>query len=146
WQFWLLLVSFNLTFFPMHFLGLMGMPRRVATYSLSSGWGTINLIETIGAYVIALSMLVGLWNILVTLRKPRTAPADPWGGNSLEWATTSPPPPYNFDKLPEIRSERPVRDLRLSLSEARSALAGDPAAGPVAADPSDGTAGSEAGR
>ena len=123
WQFWLLLISFNVTFFPMHFLGLMGMPRRVATYPASSGWGTLNLIETISAYVITVSMLIGLWNVLITLRKPRTAPADPWGGNSLEWATMSPPPPYNFDVLPEIRSERPVRDLRLAISAAQRAKA-----------------------
>jgi cytochrome c oxidase subunit 1 len=125
WQFWLLLISFNVTFFPMHFLGLWGMPRRVATYPISSGWGLTNFIETISAYVIALSMLIGLANIIITLRKPRTAPADPWGGNTLEWATTSPPPVHNFDALPEIRSERPVRDLRLAIvAAARSAPAG----------------------
>jgi heme/copper-type cytochrome/quinol oxidase subunit 1 len=94
------------------------MPRRVATYPLSSGWGLTNMIETISAYVIALSMLLGLLNIIITLRKPRNAPADPWGGNSLEWATSSPPPPHNFDALPEIHSERPVRDLRLAVSAA----------------------------
>jgi cytochrome c oxidase subunit 1 len=128
WQFWLLIISFNVTFFPMHFLGLMGMPRRVATYPVSSGWGTWNLIETISAYVITVSMLVGLWNVLTTLRKPRDAPADPWGGNSLEWATVSPPPAHNFDFLPEIRSERPVRDLRLAISAAAKATAPEGAA------------------
>jgi len=143
WQFWLLLVSFNVTFFPMHFLGLMGMPRRVATYPISSGWGALNLTETISAYVITLSMLVGLWNILTTLRKPRTAPADPWGGNSLEWATSSPPPPYNFYVLPEIRSERPVRDLRLAISAAQPARPAGPATGPEeeATRPGDAAAG-----
>ena len=127
WQFWLLIISFNVTFFPMHFLGLWGMPRRVATYPLSSGWGLTNMIETVSAYVIALSMLIGLLNIIITLRKPRNAPADPWGGNSLEWATSSPPPPHNFDALPEIRSERPVRDLRLAISAAARS-AGPPGA------------------
>jgi heme/copper-type cytochrome/quinol oxidase subunit 1 len=130
WQFWLLIISFNVTFFPMHFLGLWGMPRRIATYPVSSGWGTVNLIETISAYVIALSMLIGLANIIITLRKPRNAPADPWGGNSLEWATSSPPPPHNFDALPEIRSERPVRDLRLAVSAAAKAAGPPGAAGP----------------
>jgi len=133
WQFWLLIISFNVTFFPMHFLGLMGMPRRVATYPASAGWGTWNLIETISAYVIAISMLVGLWNILVTLRKPRNAPADPWGGNSLEWATTSPPPVYNFAALPKIHSERPVRDLRVAISAAGVSAPAGPVTGPGAA-------------
>ena len=135
WQFWLLLISFNVTFFPMHFLGLWGMPRRVATYPLSSGWGLTNFIETISAYVIAVSMLIGLVNIIITLRKPRNAPADPWGGNTLEWATTSPPPPHNFDRLPEIRSERPVRDLRLSVTAAARSERSPRAAGPDAAGP-----------
>ncbi len=135
WHFWLLFVAFNVTFFPMHFLGLWGMPRRVATYPLSSGWGLVNFIETISAYVIAVSMLVALANLIITLRKPRTAPADPWGGNSLEWATTSPPPSYNFDALPEIRSERPVRDLRLAISAAAKSAAPEGAAGPDGAGP-----------
>ena len=130
WQFWLLIISFNVTFFPMHFLGLWGMPRRVATYPLSSAWGLTNMIETISAYVIALSMLIGLANIIITLRKPRNAPADPWGGNTLEWATSSPPPVYNFDALPEIRSERPVRDLRLAISAAAKSAGPPAAAGP----------------
>ena len=140
WQFWLLIISFNVTFFPMHFLGLWGMPRRIATYPLSSGWGLTNMIETISAYVIALSMLIGLLNIIITLRTPRNAPADPWGGNSLEWATSSPPPPHNFDALPEIRSERPVRDLRLAISAAARS------AGPQTAARPDGTGPAGAGQ
>ena len=131
WHFWLLLISFNVTFFPMHFLGLWGMPRRVATYPITSGWGLTNFIETISAYVIALSMLIALANLIITLRKPRNAPADPWGGNTLEWATSSPPPPHNFDALPEIRSERPVRDLRIAISAASKAAPAGPLTGPV---------------
>ncbi|MBO0775675.1 MAG: cytochrome ubiquinol oxidase subunit I, partial [Actinobacteria bacterium] len=104
--------------------------RRVATYSVSSGWGALNLTETISAYVITLSMLIGLWNVLITLRKPPNAPADPWGGNTLEWATVSPPPAYNFDALPEIRSERPVRDLRIAISAAQRAKSADLDTGP----------------
>jgi cytochrome c oxidase subunit I+III len=137
WQFWLLLISFNVTFFPMHFLGLWGMPRRVETYPLSSGWGLTNMIETISAYVIALSMLIGLLNIIITLRRPRNAPADPWGGNTLEWATSSPPPPHNFDALPEIRSERPVRDLRLAISAAARSAGPPGAAGPHGTGPAE---------
>jgi cytochrome c oxidase subunit 1 len=119
WHFWLQLLGFNLTFFPMHFLGLKGMPRRIADYPSGRGWGTLNLVATVGSFVIAVAMIVFLVNVITTLRKPRNAPADPWGGNSLEWATTSPPPPHNFDSLPEIRSLRPVYDAR----EAAAALA-----------------------
>jgi heme/copper-type cytochrome/quinol oxidase subunit 1 len=77
-----------------------------------AGWNDLNLLATIGGFTIAASMLVFLWNVFVSLRSGRVAGDDPWEGNTLEWATTSPPPPYNFDHLPEIRSERPLFDLR----------------------------------
>jgi cytochrome c oxidase subunit 1 len=117
-QFWLLFIGFNVTFFPMHYLGLSGMPRRIETYTSSDGWTTLNFVATIGSYVIGLGMIVGLINLIVTWRKPRTATGDPWQGNTLEWATTSPPPPHNFDALPPITSERPVRDQRLAATHA----------------------------
>src|SRR4051794_5510172 len=111
-QFVLMFVGFNLTFFPMHQLGLAGMPRRIADYASTAGWNDLNLVATIGGFVIGASMLPFLWNVLVSLRNGKIAGDDPWGANTLEWATSSPPPPYNFDHLPEIRSERPVFDAR----------------------------------
>ena len=105
-------IGMNLTFFPMHLLGLSGMPRRIADYSATAGWNDLNLLATIGGFTIAVAMLPFLWNIFITLRSGEPAGDDPWEGNTLEWATSSPPPPYNFDHLPPIRSERPVFDLR----------------------------------
>jgi cytochrome c oxidase subunit 1 len=111
-QFVLMFVGVNLTFFPMHQLGLVGMPRRIADYSSAAGWNDLNLLATVGSFIIGASMLPFLWNVFISLSSGKPAGDDPWEGNTLEWATSSPPPPYNFDRLPEIRSERPVFDLR----------------------------------
>ncbi len=111
-HFWMLLIGFNLTFFPMHMLGIQGMPRRIADYAPDAGWTEMNLIATAGALLIAASMIPFLVNIFTTLVNGEKAGDDPWEGNTLEWATTSPPPTYNFDSLPPIRSERPLFDLR----------------------------------
>ncbi len=111
-HFVLMLVGFNLTFFPMHVLGLHGMPRRIADYASTAGWNELNLAASIGGFLIAASMIPFLWNVFISLRSGTVAGDDPWEANTLEWATTSPPPPYNFDHLPEIRSERPLFDLR----------------------------------
>jgi cytochrome c oxidase subunit 1 len=111
-QFVLLFIGMNLTFFPMHQLGLAGMPRRIADYAGTSGWSELNLVATAGGFIIALSMLPFFWNVLISLRNGKVAGDDPWEANTLEWATSSPPPPYNFDHLPEIRTERPIFDAR----------------------------------
>jgi cytochrome c oxidase subunit I+III len=108
WSFWLLFVGFNLTFFPMHQLGLAGMPRRVYTYLPETGWGPLNLVATAGAIVMAVSVLVLLGNVIWSRRHGVLAGDDPWGADTLEWETASPPPPYNFAHLPTVRG-REVR-------------------------------------
>jgi cytochrome c oxidase subunit 1 len=113
-HFVLMFIGFNLTFFPMHMLGIQGMPRRIADYA-DPAWNDWNLAATIGGFLIAVSMLPFLWNVFISLRNGRVAGDDPWEANTLEWATSSPPPPYNFDRLPEIRSERPLFDARHGL-------------------------------
>jgi cytochrome c oxidase subunit I len=116
WHFWLMLIGFNLTFFPMHILGLEGMQRRIATYPIETGFLFWNVVETVGAFVLGFSMLIFVWNIWVSWARGAAAGNDPWLGNTLEWLTTSPPPAYNFVSLPRIRSERPLRDLRLAFA------------------------------
>ena len=115
-QWVLLFVGTNLTFFPQHLLGLDGMIRRIVDYAPNPGWPELNLLSSIGAFVIAASVVPFVWNVFTTLRGPLNAGDDPWEGNTLEWATTSPPPNYNFDSLPPIRSERPLFDLRHGLN------------------------------
>jgi cytochrome c oxidase subunit 1/cytochrome c oxidase subunit I+III len=114
WNFWFIFAGFNLTFFPMHILGLMGMPRRVYTYPDKPWWGAINLLETFGTFIIGLGMLVLFWNLWKSLRHGEIAGDDPWDAWTLEWATTSPPPEYNFAIDPVVNSTRPFRDAKLS--------------------------------
>jgi cytochrome c oxidase subunit I len=113
WHFWLTMVGMNLTFFPMFFLGNDGMPRRVPDYTRASGWQTLNEVASAGSYLLGLSILVFLVNVWVSRRRAVPAGADPWGGHTLEWATTSPPPRENFPGLlPPVRSFAPLLDLR----------------------------------
>jgi cytochrome c oxidase subunit 1 len=96
----------------MHILGTDGMPRRYYTYEAGMGWDLWNLVETIGAFALGLSVLVFLWNILASLRAGQPAPADPWDAATLEWATPSPPPAYNFAQTPVVHSRRPLWDTK----------------------------------
>jgi cytochrome c oxidase subunit 1/cytochrome c oxidase subunit I+III len=112
WHFWLTFIGFNLTFMIQHVLGLMGMPRRVFTYPDLPWWGLFNLISTVGAFLLAVSVLVFMWNIFISLRKGKMAGNDPWDAWTLEWATSSPPPVHNFKQLPLIRSRRPLWDYK----------------------------------
>jgi cytochrome c oxidase subunit 1 len=111
-HFWLMFIGMNMVFFPMHFLGLNGMPRRVYTYPAGLGFDFWNLFETVGAFILALSFLVFIVNIIKTWRKPATAPADPWGGATLEWSIPSPPQEFNFPTLPKVTSSVPLWDAK----------------------------------
>ena len=106
----LIFLGFNLTFFPQHDLGLRGMPRRIETYNAGMGWNFLNELSSIGAYITGLGVLVNIWNMFTSYRHGEIAGDNPWDGQTLEWACSSPPPDHNFEALPPIRSERPVWD------------------------------------
>jgi cytochrome c oxidase subunit 1 len=111
-QFLIFFLGFNLAFYPMHQLGIEGMPRRVNHYVQSPEWGLLNLIATIGVYFIALSVLIFIFNFLssIVMKGGKIADDDPWEGDTLEWATSSPPPPYNFARIPVVHSARPLKE------------------------------------
>jgi cytochrome c oxidase subunit 1 len=112
WHFWLLVVGFNLTFVTLHFAGILGMPRRIYTYPADRGWELVNLVATLGVPLQAAAVLLFLINVVISLRQGKPAGDDPWDAWTLEWTTTSPPPPYNFETPPEVRSRRPLWDLK----------------------------------
>jgi cytochrome c oxidase subunit I+III len=115
WHFWLFVIGTNVTFFPMHKLGLDGMPRRVYTYLAPTGWGTLNLVATIGAVTIAFSVLLFVINAIKTVLAGERADANPWNSSGLEWAMPSPPPPYNFVHIPVVESRHPLWDTTVEL-------------------------------
>jgi cytochrome c oxidase subunit 1 len=110
WTLGLLFAGFNIAFFPMHLVGMMGMPRRVYTYPAGMGWDMLNMISTVGAFMTAAAVLLFVVNALVSLKRGPIAGPDPWAASSLEWATSSPPPAYNFAHIPVVSSRTPLWD------------------------------------
>jgi cytochrome c oxidase subunit I+III len=118
-SFWLTFAGSNLTFFPMHILGLIGMPRRQYTYPSGLGWTDYNLVESIGAYLLAGGLLLVVVNLAVSLRNGERVGGDPWGGDTLEWSTTSPPPAYNYAVIPKVTSPYAMWDREDREEDAR---------------------------
>ena len=112
WHFWTTFVGLNVTFLPMHWVGIQGMARRMWTYAADTGWGPWNFVESLGAALLAVSMLVFAANLVRSIRAGAIAGDDPWDGFTLEWATTSPPPPENFRSLPAVTGRRPLWDAK----------------------------------
>src|SRR5215208_6211049 len=117
-SFWLMFVGFNTTFLVQHSMGLSGMPRRIYDYDEALGVDVYNLISTIGAFILGIGVLVTVVNVLWSIKNGRRAGNDPWQGNTLEWFTTSPPPPNNFDVVPRVRSVEPMKDIRREVAAA----------------------------
>jgi cytochrome c oxidase subunit 1 len=112
WHFWLFLIGVELTFVPMHFLGFLGMPRRVYTYAPGRGWEFWNLVASLGLLFQLPATLIFVWNVVYSAIKGKIAGDDPWDAWTLEWSTSSPPPEYNFEITPEVHSSRPLWDLK----------------------------------
>jgi cytochrome c oxidase subunit I len=129
WNFITFFLGFNITFFFQFLVGLDGMPRRIADYEIDR-WTSANQVSTVGSYLMAVSVLIFLWNVLVSIRRGQPAGDDPWEGNSLEWVTSSPPPSHNFHHLPEVHSERPAFDQRHRFEFADAGADTDPERNP----------------
>ena len=122
WNFWTMFAGFNIGFFPMHISGLLGMPRRVYTYGEGMGWDWVNLVTTAGSFLFAIGVLMFLWNIVVSRKRGKAAGDNPWDAPTLEWATSSPPPVYNFAVLPSVASRHPLWEDRLKADGPRSVI------------------------
>src|SRR5690606_32717345 len=105
---WLFVIGVNMTFFPMHFLGLLGMPRRIFTYPAELGLADLNMVVTVGAFIQAAGVLIFVLNVLRSVKRGEVAGPNPWGAHTLEWATSSPPAVYNFAALPVVRTREPL--------------------------------------
>jgi len=109
-SFWLVFLGTWVTFFPMHIVGLEGMPRRIFTYPSYVGWTALNMLESVGSYLLGAGLLLVVVNLAVSLRRGAPASENPWNGETLEWATSSPPPPYNYAVIPTVSSAYPMWD------------------------------------
>jgi hypothetical protein len=127
WHFWLMFVGMNLTFFPMHFSGLMGMPRRIYTYDAGQGWEAFNRMSTYGTGLLIIGVAIFLWNFFRSFSNGAIAGNDPWQASTLEWSIPSPPPEYNFARIPRVTSRVPLWDITFPTlsSEVPHTKAGD---------------------
>ena len=112
WHFWLFAIGFHITFDTMHFLGLLGMPRSIYTYQPDRGWNFLNLVVSIGGLIQGIAVLIFAYNFIISYWRGQVAGDDPWDAWTLEWATSSPPPVYNFEEPPEVHSRRPLWDAK----------------------------------
>jgi cytochrome c oxidase subunit I len=112
WHFWLMFVGMNLTFFPMHFAGLYGMPRRIYTYDAGQGWELFNMMSTVGTGILFVGILIFVYNFVTSYKKGAVSGNDPWKAGTLEWSIPSPPPEYNFARVPRVTSRLPLWDVK----------------------------------
>jgi heme/copper-type cytochrome/quinol oxidase subunit 1 len=117
-QFWTLFIGFHITYFPMHILGLEGMPRRIYDYSADRGWTGLNMLATAGGIIMGISVAIMVYNMIRSARHHVPADSDAWnGGYTLEWTVSSPPPEYNFEKIPVVTDRAPARAARMALTK-----------------------------
>jgi cytochrome c oxidase subunit 1/cytochrome c oxidase subunit I+III len=122
WNFWIMFIGFNIGFFPMHIAGLLGMPRRIYTYSATMGWTTVNAVISGGSYLFAIGVLLFLVNLVRSARRGAPSGPNPWDAASLEWSVASPPPSYNFAVIPTVASRYPLWEDRLTGVAGRSSI------------------------